>query len=62
MHLLTVKDKEASSPIVWMTADSQLRMRDIEGSVITSPSKYIHNLDRKASKRTLKNCDKDVEV
>jgi hypothetical protein len=31
MHLLTVKDKEASSPIVWMTADSQLRMRDIEG-------------------------------
>lgn len=30
MNLLTVKDKEASSAMVWMTADSQSRMRDIE--------------------------------
>jgi hypothetical protein len=62
MLLLAVKDKEAPTAVVLMATDSQLRRRDIEGSVITSPSKYIHNLDRKASKRTLKNCDKDVEV
>ena len=28
---LTTQDKKASLAVVWLTADSQLRMRDIEG-------------------------------
>jgi hypothetical protein len=65
--LLTVKGKDASFSVVSMTADSQLRERDIEGFC---GNPYIHlpthpqsnSLDRKPLKRTLKNCSKDAEV
>jgi hypothetical protein len=55
MLLLAVKDKETSSAVVSMIADSQLRKRDREGFYDKLlPPKKSNNLDRKPLKRTLK--------
>lgn len=66
MLLLTVKGKEASSAVVLMTADSQLRKEDKEGFCgnLYTPSilPKRNSLDRKPMERTLENCDKDAEV
>lgn len=76
MLSLTVNVKETSFAVVSMIADSQLRMRDIEGFWTTSLP-YTHppkknSLDRKPLKRTLNltfmetetdgNCAEDREV
>lgn len=43
-----------------MTADSHLRKRDMEGSCDKAfPHQKSSSLERKPSKITLKNCDKD---
>lgn len=62
MLLLTVKVKKVSFAVVSMTADSQLRMRDIEASVTTSPCSITLPPKKKPLKRTLKNCARNVEV
>lgn len=63
MLLLTVKGKEATFAIVLMTADSQLRKRDIEGFCKNpSPIKKSNNINRKPLKKIHKYCGKDTEV
>lgn len=58
----TVKGK-ASFAVVLITADTQSRMRDIEGLCDNlSPDKTRNYLDRKPLRRALKNCAKDPEV
>nr|BAC31911.1 unnamed protein product [Mus musculus] len=61
---VTVKSQEASFAVVWMTADSQLRMRHRRSwrhpSSAFPPKR--NSLDRKPLKGTLKNCDGDPEV
>ena len=57
MLLLTVKNKEASSAVVSITANSQLRKGDL-----LTPLQKSNNLDRKPLKRTLYSCDKDAEA
>lgn len=56
---LTVKGKEATFAIVLVTTDSQLRKRDMEGQPIppaySIPSLKSNIIERKPSKRTLKN-------
>ena len=59
---LTIKGKEATFKVVLMTVDSKLRKSDIEGFCDNTLLSPLDNLDRKPSKRTLKNCDKDAEV
>jgi hypothetical protein len=61
---LAVKDKEATFALVLMTADPQLRKRDIEGfwQPLPHPIHKSNSLDRKPPKRTLKIFDKDAEV
>lgn len=64
MLQLPVKSREATFVVVLMTTDAQLRKRDIEnfGGNPYSPSPpKSNNLKRKASKRTLKNSDKDLK-
>jgi hypothetical protein len=65
------KGKVATFALALLTAESQLRKRDIEGfggnpnSPLTCPTLSVckHNsLHRKPSNRTLKRCDKDTEV
>ena len=65
MLLLPVKDMETTFALASMSADSQLRKRDIEGfcdNPYPPPCKKYKSLNRRLSKRTLKNCDKNAEV
>lgn len=67
MTLLTVK-QEATFAMIWMTADSQLRNRDMEDFCDNpyphQPSlpKKCSNLNRKPLQITCKKFDKDAEV
>lgn len=64
MFWKTVKSKEAMFAVVLMTRDAQLR-NDIEGfcdNPCPHPTPKSNSLDRKLSKRNLKNGDKDAEV
>lgn len=62
---LMVKVKKATFAMILMTVNSQLRNRDLDGfcdyTYSHSPRKS-NKLDRKHSKRTLKNCDKYAKV
>ena len=46
MLLLNGKDKEAAFAVVLMTADSQLRKRDIEGFCVNPYNKHLLLLQR----------------
>lgn len=64
---LTVKGKEGSFATVLMTADPQLRKRDIGGFCDNTypylpPWLQSNSLDTKPLKRTLRNCDRVAEV
>lgn len=66
MLLLTVRGQEATFAVVSMASDAQTRKKDMEGFVTTPipmhTSQKHNSLNRKSSKRTLKECCKDVGV
>ena len=64
IHALTVLKEQIVFTAISMTADAQLRKRDIEGfwQPLPHPIHKSNSLDRKPPKRTLKIFDKDAEV
>lgn len=63
---LTLMGKEATFEVVLLTADSQARKTVTEGfyddPYLPHPLHKSNSSDRKLSKRTLNNCNKDAEV
>lgn len=67
MLLLPVKSRKVTFAVKLMIVDAQLRERDTEGFCDNSnprpPTQRKSNvLDRKPSRRKLKQCDKDAEA